>query len=74
MGQWLPQDKRHHHDWITKTVRHVDKHPKELHPVLVEFKEMVEGDSRLYMLFSNMFEEVGALVRSLSTDDADPTQ
>lgn len=57
-GQWLPQDKRHQHDWIDKTVRHVDANPKELHPVLVEFQELYENDSRLYMLFNNMFEQV----------------
>ncbi|KAJ9093239.1 hypothetical protein QFC19_008445 [Naganishia cerealis] len=58
MGQWMSQDRRHHHDFINKTVDHVDKHPKELLPVLKEFKEMIENDSRLYMLFSSMFDQV----------------
>lgn len=54
----MPQDKRHHHAWMKQTIEHVDANPKELHPVLKEFKEMVENDSRLYMLFNQMFEQV----------------
>lgn len=54
----MSQDKRHHHDFVNKTVAHVDKHPKELLPVLKEFKEMVENDSRLFMLFESMFDQV----------------
>lgn len=54
----MSQDKRHHHDFVNKTVDHVDKHPKELLPVLKEFKEMVENDSRLFMLFESMFDQV----------------
>ncbi|KAJ9115962.1 hypothetical protein QFC22_005105 [Naganishia vaughanmartiniae] len=54
----MSQDKRHHHAFIDQTVRHVDKHPKELLPVIQDFKAMVENDSRLYMLFSSMFDQV----------------
>ncbi|KAJ9091712.1 hypothetical protein QFC21_007107 [Naganishia friedmannii] len=57
-GGWMSQDRRHQHDFINKTVEHVDKHPKDLHPVLKEFKSVVEGDSRLHMLFNSMFQEI----------------
>ncbi|EIN08622.1 hypothetical protein PUNSTDRAFT_103509 [Punctularia strigosozonata HHB-11173 SS5] len=56
-GHWLSQDKRHHHDWMKKLVNHVDN-PKELHPVLQQFRDKIEGDSRLYMLFNCMFERM----------------
>jgi len=56
----MPQDKRHHHSWMKKTIEHVDANPKELHPVLKEFKDMVENDSRLYMLFNQMFEQASS--------------
>ena len=36
----------------------MDKHPKPLHPVLLEFKTLVEGDTRLFMLFEAMFQQV----------------
>ncbi|ORX40306.1 Phophatidylserine decarboxylase-domain-containing protein [Kockovaella imperatae] len=68
-GHWLPQDKRHHHKFLHDTISHVDKHPKPLHPVLEEFKEMVEQDSRLYMLFNLMFEQLPANKKYLK----DPT-
>lgn len=61
MGQWMSQDKRHHHAFIDQTVKHVDNNPKELLPVIKEFRDMVEGDSRLYMLFTSMFDQVRTL-------------
>jgi phosphatidylserine decarboxylase len=54
----MSQDKRHHHKFLNDTIEHVDANPKELHPVLQEFQEMVEGDTRLYMLFELMFQQV----------------
>jgi hypothetical protein len=50
---------------MKKTIAHADKNPKELHPVLTEFKEMVENDSRLYMIFNTMFEQVTYLLSVL---------
>jgi phosphatidylserine decarboxylase len=44
---------------VNQTIKHVDDHPKELLPVMKEFKETVEKDSRLYMLFNAMFDQVG---------------
>lgn len=50
---------RHHKEWLGKTIDHVDNNPdQELVPVLKEFKKMVEDDSRLYMLFNAMFDEI----------------
>jgi phosphatidylserine decarboxylase len=43
---------------VNQTIQHVDKHPKELLPVIKELKEMVEKDSRLWMLFNAMFDQV----------------
>ncbi|KAI8592488.1 Phophatidylserine decarboxylase-domain-containing protein [Geranomyces variabilis] len=58
---WLPADHRVHRDWLAGVVDEVDKKKvatKDLHPVLQEFKETVENDTRLYMLFTAMFEEI----------------
>ncbi|CAJ2510352.1 Uu.00g050550.m01.CDS01 [Anthostomella pinea] len=58
-GAWLPADHRVQHDWMQKQIDHVDKHgSKELIPVLQEFKELIEGNTRLYMLFNQMWEEI----------------
>ena len=39
-------------------IDHVEKNTTELHPVLKEFKDLIEGDTRLYLLFSTMFEQI----------------
>ncbi|KAK8116999.1 uncharacterized protein PG998_005280 [Apiospora kogelbergensis] len=60
-GGWLPADHRLHRDWLSKQIKHVDGHgdqkPK-LIPVLQEFKDFIEGNPRIYMYFSQMWEEV----------------
>ncbi|KAE8451662.1 hypothetical protein EG329_003119 [Mollisiaceae sp. DMI_Dod_QoI] len=57
-GDWLPQDHRIHKQWMQDTVDYVDENPKSLHPVLEEFKQMIENDTRLFMLFSSMFQQI----------------
>ncbi|KAJ9660418.1 hypothetical protein H2198_002536 [Neophaeococcomyces mojaviensis] len=57
-GLWLPEDHRIHHDWLEGTAKHVDDNPKELHPVVKEFQDMIEGDTRIYMLVQGMFDEI----------------
>ncbi|WRT70483.1 uncharacterized protein IL334_007481 [Kwoniella shivajii] len=55
---WKTQDKRHHHKFLNDTVEYVNQNPKPLQPVLVQFKELVEKDTRLSMLFRLMFEQI----------------
>jgi phosphatidylserine decarboxylase len=58
-GAWLPADHRVQHEWLSRQVDHVHKHgAKELMPVLQEFKDFIEGNSRIYMYFTQMWEEV----------------
>lgn len=60
-GDWLPGDHRAQQDYLKKIDGHVQRKGKkmhELHPVLVEFKEMIESDTHLYLLFNSMFEEI----------------
>lgn len=68
----MSQDKRHHHKFLHDTIEKVDENPKELVPVLKEFKEMVDKSTRLYMLFNNMFEEVSGLFPFLSFRETTP--
>jgi phosphatidylserine decarboxylase len=57
-GAWLPADHRVHKKWLSGIIERVEKNPKELHPVLQEFKEMIENNTRIYILINSMFEEI----------------
>ncbi|KAL1884152.1 hypothetical protein VTK73DRAFT_6821 [Phialemonium thermophilum] len=58
-GAWLPADHRVHREWLRRTIEHVDTQPKqELIPVLQEFKDFIEGNPRIYMYFTEMWEEI----------------
>ncbi|KAI2620978.1 Phophatidylserine decarboxylase-domain-containing protein [Hypomontagnella submonticulosa] len=58
-GAWLPADHRVQHEWLKTQIEHVDQNPKkELIPVLQEFKGLIEGNSRIYMYFNQMWEEI----------------
>ncbi|KAL8706197.1 MAG: hypothetical protein Q9201_000703 [Fulgogasparrea decipioides] len=58
VGKWLPQDHRVHQEWLSGVINHVESNPKDLHPVLEEFKSMIENDTHLYLLFTSMFQQV----------------
>lgn len=57
-GAWLPADSRTHREWLGEQIDHVEKHPQNLAPEIQEFKELIEGNTRIYMLASSMFEEL----------------
>ncbi|KAI1474381.1 Phophatidylserine decarboxylase-domain-containing protein [Daldinia eschscholtzii] len=58
-GAWLPTDHRVQHEWLKTQIEHVDKAPqKELIPILQDFKKLIEGNSRIYMYFNQMWEEI----------------
>ena len=39
-------------------IEHVDNNPRDFHPVIKEFKEVLEDDTRIFMLVQSMFEEI----------------
>ncbi|EXJ77928.1 phosphatidylserine decarboxylase [Capronia epimyces CBS 606.96] len=57
-GEWLPHDHRAHQEWLAGVIAHVDQNPKDLHPVLREFQALVENNTRVWLLFSSMFQQV----------------
>jgi len=58
-GAWLPADHRIHHEYIRRQTEHVQTHPAEpLTPALEAFKELIENNTRVYMYFRQMFEEI----------------
>lgn len=57
-GSWLPSDHRVHKKWLSGIIERVENNPKELHPVLQEFKDLIENNTRIYIFVNSMFEEV----------------
>nr|OQO24857.1 hypothetical protein B0A51_07855 [Rachicladosporium sp. CCFEE 5018] len=57
-GSWLPADNRIHRAWLGRQIDHTANDPKELVPVLKEFQQFIEGNPRVRMLFTAMFDEV----------------
>ncbi|KAI7337699.1 hypothetical protein KC315_g2134 [Hortaea werneckii] len=57
-GGWLPADSRIHKEWLGRQIEDARKNPKHLVPVLQEFKDFIEGNTRVYMWFNAMFDEI----------------
>ncbi|KAK3689653.1 Phophatidylserine decarboxylase-domain-containing protein [Podospora appendiculata] len=69
-GAWLPADHRVHTEWLRHATDHVDSHEEQaLIPVLEEFKALIEGNSRIFMYFSEMWDEIP----NKAPYDKDPT-
>lgn len=58
VGEWLPSDQAILDNWLSELIAEVDLVDKPLHPVIEEFKYLIESDSIIYMLFNQMFEQV----------------
>ncbi len=58
VGQWLPSDQRVLEAWLGKRLARAKAKPVPLLPVMEEFKQLIEGDAEIYMLFHQMFSEV----------------
>lgn len=47
------------HEFVRRAVAHVDGRPTQpLTPALDEFRKLIEGEPRIYMYFTQMFEEI----------------
>ena len=58
VGQWMPSDQNHIENWKKKLITEVQNDPKPLLPVVQEFKDFIEKDAQVYMLFNQMFDQV----------------
>jgi phosphatidylserine decarboxylase len=58
VGQWLPSDQRVLEKWVGELIQEVEEGAKPLHPVVEEFKDLIEGDPEVFMLFHLMFEQL----------------
>lgn len=58
VGQWLPSDQQFLDDWLGDQVVASQMSSAPFMPVIQEFKEMIETDPEIFMLFHQMFEQV----------------
>jgi len=58
VGQWLPSDQKILNQWVKDLIRDTDADSRPLLPVIQEFKNLIESDPELIMLFTQMFEQV----------------
>ena len=58
VGKWLPSDKVFMDKWMKNLVSKTDLDNTPLLPVVQEFKDLIEGDPAIYMLFNQMFSQV----------------
>ena len=57
VGEWLPSDQAILRQWMEARIKEVDTIVKPFPPVITEFKNLIESDPEIYMLFTQMFVE-----------------
>lgn len=58
VGEWLPSDRLVLENWLKDLIVEVENTPKPMHPVILELKDLIESDPKLFMLFTLMFQQV----------------
>lgn len=58
VGEWLPSDLKTTNKWIANLKIAAKKENKPYHPVIQDFKDLIENDPELFMLFNLMFTQV----------------
>ena len=54
----MPADHDSQHQWLAALIAHVDKSKQKLHPVLQEFRRLIETNTKVYMLITSMLHQV----------------
>ncbi|KAJ5707905.1 hypothetical protein N7488_007706 [Penicillium malachiteum] len=58
LGNWMPANHEAHREWLGGVINEAESSEKGLHPVIQEFKTLIETNTRVYLLLEGMFEEV----------------
>ena len=58
VGQWLPSDHAFLACWLEAMIHKSHAEPRPLHPVIGDFRDLIESDPAVFMLFNQMFEQV----------------
>jgi phosphatidylserine decarboxylase len=57
LGRWLPSDSKRLHLWLARIIEQAEQKKDSFHPVIEEFRQLIENDSEIYMYFTQMFEQ-----------------
>src|SRR5208283_616609 len=69
LGRWLPAEPRHLNDWLTKAIEAAEQKKAPFHPVVEEFRAMIENDPEMYMHFTQMFEQQAPFTPPIGSGD-----
>jgi len=58
VGQWLPTDQEILNDWMEEVFEDCESRNAPLLPVVQDFKDLIESDAEVFMLFNLMFDQV----------------
>ena len=58
VGQWLPSDHAFLARWLEAMIHRTHAEPRPLHPAIAHFRDLIESDAAIFMLFNQMFEQV----------------
>ncbi|MBU2555691.1 MAG: phosphatidylserine decarboxylase family protein [Bacteroidetes bacterium] len=58
VGQWLPTDQEILDDWMANVFKDCESRNAPLLPVVQDFKDLIESDAEVFMLFNLMFDQV----------------
>jgi phosphatidylserine decarboxylase len=68
VAEWLPSDQKHIDRWINRFLQKIEDqvehahlaemHHAQLHPVIRNFKQFIEDDPVVFMLFNQMFTQI----------------
>jgi phosphatidylserine decarboxylase len=69
LGRWLPADPKHLNDWLAKAIEIAEQKKNPFHPVVEEFRTLIENDPELYMYFTQMFEQQAHFAAPVGSGD-----
>jgi phosphatidylserine decarboxylase len=69
VGRWLQSDQAFFDRWLANVVEDTESSGETLLPVIEEFRELIEQDPQIYMLFDQIFDQVP----KQGSFDRDPT-
>jgi phosphatidylserine decarboxylase len=58
VGQWLPSDQEVLDQWLGSLIEEVSEQLQRLHPIIDDFRALIETDPEVFMLFHQMFEQL----------------
>lgn len=58
VGRWLPSDDAFLARWLEAMIQKTRDGPRPLQPVIADFRDLIESDPAIFMLFNQMFEQV----------------